>query len=149
MFSGSDLILVVDDDRPGCDELSPLFSRLGCRTRTVASIEEAMSVLNDEMVAVTMLCNGLLRVDGLGILAKMKKISPNTEVIITDRNSLPDGGGETIRGNAYDYLRKPFEDLEDVLATVRRALEKRSLVLTSRDLHRRLDIGRREVHCLE
>jgi signal transduction histidine kinase/CheY-like chemotaxis protein len=145
MFAESDLILVVDDEPSGCDELSPLFGRLGCRTRTVASIEEALTILNDEMVAVSMLCNGLLRMDEVGILAKMKKISPNTEVIITGRNSLPDGGSETIREKAYDYLRKPFEDLEDVLATVRRALEKRSLALTSRDLHRQLEISRREL----
>jgi len=145
MFTESDLILVVDDEQSGCDELSPLFGRLGCRTRVVASTEEALSILADEMVAVTMLPNGLLRMDGLEILAKIKKISPDTEVIITNRNSLSDTGSETIREKAYDYLRKPFEDLEDVLATVRRALEKRSLVLTSRDLHRQLEISRREL----
>ena len=105
MFTESDLILVVDDEQSGCDELSPLFGRLGCRTRMVASTEEALSILADEMVAVTMLPNGLLRMDGLEILAKIKKISPDTEVIITNHNSLSDTGSETIREKAYDYLR--------------------------------------------
>jgi len=145
MFAELDLILVVDDEQSGCDELSPLFGRLGCRTKTVASIEEALSVLNEEMVAVTMLGNGLLRMGGLELMAKLRNVSPDTEVIITNRNSLPDAGTDTIREKAYDYLRKPFEDLEDVLATVRRALEKRSLALTSRDLHRRLETSRREL----
>ena len=145
MFAELDLILVVDDEQSGCDELSPLFGRLGCRTKTVASIEEALSVLNEEMVAVTMLGNGLLRMGGLELMAKLRNVSPDTEVIITNRNSLPDAGTDTIREKAYDYLRKPFEDLEDVLSTVRRALEKRSLALTSRDLHRRLETSRREL----
>ena len=124
MFAESDLILVVDDVQSGCDEISPLFGRIGCRTRLVTSIEQALSVLNDKMVAVAMLGNGLLRRDALGILEKIREISPNTEVIVTDCNSPPDGGSETIREKTYDYLRKPFEDLEDVLATVQRALEK-------------------------
>lgn len=145
MSEESDLILVVDDDRTVYDDLSPLLGRLGCRMKTVSSEEEALSILHDETVAVAMLDNGFHGMDGHGLLAKLKKVSPDTEVIITTRCSLPDTGTETIREKAYDCLRIPFEDLEDVLATVRRALEKRSLSLMSRDLHLELGIRRREL----
>ena len=145
MSAESDLILVMDDDRSVCDDLSPLLGRLGCRTKTVSSVEEGLSILHDETVAVALLDIRLSGMSGLELLGELKKVSPDTEVIIMTSSASTDMAIEEIRKEAYDYLPKPFEDREDVLATVRRALEKRSLSLTRRDLHLEREINRREL----
>lgn len=145
MSAESDLILIMDDDRSVCADLSFQLGRLGCRTKTVSSVEEGLSILHDETVAVTMLDNGFPGMDGLGFLRKLKKVSPDTEVIVMGSCASTDMAIEAVRKEAYDYLPKPFSDREDVLATVRRALEKRSLSLTSRDLHLEREINRREL----
>ena len=145
MSAESDLILVMDDDRSVCDDLSPLLGRLGCRTKTVSSVEEGLSILHDETVAVALLDIRLSGMSGLELLGELKKVSPDTEVIIMTSSASTDMAIEEIRKEAYDYLPKPFEDREDVLATVRRALEKRSLSLTQRDLHLEREINRREL----
>jgi len=145
MSAESDLILVMDDDRSVCDDLSPLLGRLGCRTKTVSSVEEGLSILHDETVAVALLDIRLSGMSGLELMGELKKVSPDTEVIIMTSSASTDMAIEEIRKEAYDYLPKPFEDREDVLATVRRALEKRSLSLTRRDLHLEREINRREL----
>jgi signal transduction histidine kinase/CheY-like chemotaxis protein len=145
MSAESDLILVMDDDRSVCDDLSPLLGRLGCRTKTVSSVEEGLSILHDETVAVALLDIRMSGMSGLELLGELKKVSPDTEVIIMTSSASTDMAIEEIRKEAYDYLPKPFEDREDVLATVRRALEKRSLSLTRRDLDLEREINRREL----
>jgi signal transduction histidine kinase len=65
-------------------------------------------------------------------------------VILTDGLSRE----TAIRGipaDAYDFLPTPFENLEDVWGTVRRALEKRALSLKIRQLDRDLEIRNREL----
>jgi DNA-binding NtrC family response regulator len=54
-------------------------------------------------------------------------------VLITSHGSV-ETAIKAIRRGAYDYLRKPFQQLEDVWLTVLRALEKRDLSLRVNDL---------------
>jgi signal transduction histidine kinase/DNA-binding response OmpR family regulator len=123
----SDLILVVDDEHSVRYVLSSLFTRTGCRTKAVSSAEEAMSTLNGEKPGAALLDIRLPGMDGIELLGELKKISPDTEVIMITSYASTDTAIEAIRRGAYDYLPKPFEDLDEVWATVRRALEKRSL----------------------
>ncbi len=52
---------------------------------------------------------------------------------------------QAIRQGAYDYLQKPFEDVEDVWITVRRAFEKRDLLLRNRALLLEAEVRNREL----
>ncbi|NNG46271.1 MAG: response regulator, partial [Deltaproteobacteria bacterium] len=134
MTMDSDLILVVDDEQSVCYVLSSLFARMGWRTKAVSSAEEALSTLNGEKPGVALLDIRLPGMDGLKLLEELKKVSPDTEVIMMTSYASTDTAIEAIRKEAYDYLPKPFEDLDEVSATVRRAFEKRSLSLNNRQL---------------
>ncbi|MDH3238272.1 MAG: response regulator [Deltaproteobacteria bacterium] len=134
MIVDSDQILVVEDEQSVCYVLSSLFARMGYRTKTVSSAEEALSALDGEKPAVALLDIRLPGMSGLELLGEMKKVSPDTEVIMMTSYASTDTAIEAIRKEAYDYLPKPFEDLDEVWATVRRAFEKRSLSLKNRQL---------------
>ncbi|MGB6409711.1 MAG: response regulator, partial [Candidatus Deferrimicrobiaceae bacterium] len=134
MTMDSDLILVVDDEQSICYVLSNLFARMGWRTKAVSSAEEALSILNGEKPGVALLDIRLPGMNGLELLGELKKVSPHTEVIMMTSYASTDTAIEAIRKEAYDYLPKPFEDLDEVWATVRRAFEKRSLSLNNRKL---------------
>jgi signal transduction histidine kinase len=130
----SDLILAVDDEQSVCDVLSNLFARKGCRTKAVSSAEEALSTLNGEKPGVALLDIRLPGMNGLELLGELKKVSPDTEVIMITSYSSTDTAIEAIRKEAYDYLPKPFENLDEVWATVQRAFAKRSLSLKNQQL---------------
>ncbi|MDX1814317.1 MAG: response regulator [Thermodesulfobacteriota bacterium] len=134
MTTESDLILVVDDEQSVCYVLSGLFAQMGCRTKAVLSAEEALSSLNVEKPAVALLDIRLPGMDGIELLAELKKVSPDTEVIMMTSHASTDTAIEAIRKKAYDYLTKPFENLDEVWITVRRALEKRKLSCNNRRL---------------
>jgi len=124
MSRDSDLILVVDDEQSLCYVLSNLFARMGCRTNAVSSAEEALSTLNGEKPGVALLDIRLPGMNGIELLGKLKKVSPDTEVIMMTSYASTDTAIEAIRSGAYDYLVKPFEDLHLVTATISRATEK-------------------------
>jgi signal transduction histidine kinase/FixJ family two-component response regulator len=130
----SDLILVVDDEESVCSVLASLFSREGLQTKAVTSAEEALSTLNGAKPGVALLDIKLPGMDGLDLLHELKTISPDTEVILMTGAASLDTAVEAIRNGAYDYLQKPFESLNVVLSSVRRAFEKRSLSQKNRDL---------------
>jgi len=134
MTMDSNLILVVDDEQSVCDVLSHLFARMGCRTKAVSSAEEALSTLNGEKPGVALLDIRLPGMNGLELLGELKKVSPDTEVIMITSYASTDTAIEAIRKEVCDYLPKPFGNLDEVWGTVRRALAKRSLSLNNRQL---------------
>jgi signal transduction histidine kinase/DNA-binding response OmpR family regulator len=134
MTMDSDLILVVDDEQSIRYVLSSLFARMGWRTKAVSSAEEALSTLNGEKPGVALLDIRLPGMNGLELLGELKKVSPDTEVIMITSYASTDTAIEAIRKEACDYLPKPFENLDVVWGPVRRAFAKRSLSLKNRQL---------------
>jgi signal transduction histidine kinase len=145
MTMDSDLILIVDDEESVCDVLSNLFARMGCRTKAVFSAEEALSTLNGEKPGVALLDIRLPGMNGLELLGELKKVSPDTEVIMITSYASTDTAIEAIRKEACDYLPKPFENLDVVWDTVRRAFAKRSLSQKNRQLLLDLENSNRDL----
>jgi signal transduction histidine kinase/DNA-binding response OmpR family regulator len=134
MAMDSDLILVVDDEQSVREVLSRLFAQMGCRAKAVSSAEEALTTLNGEQPGVALLDIRLPGMNGFELLGEMKKVSPDTEVIMVTGYASTDTAIQAIRKEVCDYLPKPFENLDEVWGTVRRALAKRSLSLNHRQL---------------
>jgi diguanylate cyclase (GGDEF)-like protein len=66
--------------------------------------------------------------NGIDLLKEVRKLHPETEVIIITSYASLETAVLALRSGAYDYLIKPFEELDLVVAAVARALEKSRLV---------------------
>ncbi|WP_417453212.1 sigma-54-dependent transcriptional regulator [Kiloniella sp.] len=75
--------------------------------------------------------------DGLSLLREIKNIDANIPVVLVTGHGDVSMAVEAMRNGAYDFIEKPFEP-EHLLDIVRRALEKRALVLDNRALKRDL-----------
>ncbi|WP_421781442.1 sigma-54-dependent transcriptional regulator [Kiloniella litopenaei] len=75
--------------------------------------------------------------DGLSLLREVKNIDANIPVVLVTGHGDVSMAVEAMRNGAYDFIEKPFEP-EHLLDIVRRALEKRALVLDNRALKRDL-----------
>jgi putative nucleotidyltransferase with HDIG domain len=84
--------------------------------------EEFELMLSDLMMA---------DLDGIGLLERTKERFPDMPVVMVTAVHDISVALAAIRNGAYDYLLKPFER-EQLLATVRRALENRRLKLENR-----------------
>ena len=130
-----DLILVVDDEATLRFVLNGVLETGGHDRIVLAeSAEEGLQRVKENEVAVALVDIVLPGMSGLELLPEVKAVSPDTEVVIMTSHASLETAVRAIRTGAYDYIQKPFEDIDEVLNTVHRALEKRNLTLRNRCL---------------
>ena len=131
-------VLLVEDDpnvRLGCEQAMQLA---GIPVAAFATAEEAQRRLSADYAGIVVTDMRLPGMDGMTLLRWVNQLDPNLPVIMITGHGDVTLAVEAMRSGAYDFMQKPFStgDLVDV---VRRALEKRQLVLEVEALRRRLD----------
>jgi two-component system, NtrC family, C4-dicarboxylate transport response regulator DctD len=76
--------------------------------------------------------------DGVGLLARLRLADPDLPVILITGHGDIRMAVAAMQGGAYDFLAKPYP-AEALIVSVRRALERRRLVMENRALRARLD----------
>ncbi|MGB7629442.1 MAG: response regulator, partial [Candidatus Deferrimicrobium sp.] len=130
----AETILIVDDESSIREVLSSLLQDAGCRTLAAGTAEEGLELMNNSAIAVAMIDLKLPEMSGIDLLVEIKRRSPSTEVIIMTSYASLETAIEAIRREAYDYIQKPFEDLDQPWGVVRRALEKREITRRNREM---------------
>src|SRR5437868_88760 len=132
-------ILVVDDEEAIRDIVCSMLNAAGYQTRQAASGLKALDILqgDDEF---ELLVSDLMMadLDGIGLLENIKQQYPDMPAIMVTAVHDVSVALAAIRNGAYDYLLKPFER-EQLLATVRRALENRRLKIENRNYQHNLE----------
>lgn len=122
-----DRILVVDDEEPIREIVSSMLTGAQFHPRQASSGQEALSLLESgeefDLVLSDLMMAGM---DGIALLERAKEKFPDLPVVMVTAVHDISIALQAIRNGAYDYLLKPFER-EQLLATVRRALENRRL----------------------
>ena len=122
-----DRILVVDDEETIREIVSSMLAGAHFQTRQAASGVEAMSLLESGEEFDLVLSDLMMaEMDGIALLERAKEKYPDVPVVMVTAVHDIQVALQALRNGAYDYLLKPFER-EQLLATVRRALENRRL----------------------
>jgi putative nucleotidyltransferase with HDIG domain len=132
-------ILVVDDEEPIREIVSSMLTAAGYQCSQATSGIDALAVLDSGKQFELMLSDLMMaELDGIGLLERTKEKYPEMPVVMV--TAVHDIGVAlaAIRDGAYDYLLKPFER-EQLLATVRRALENRRLKVENRAYQTKLE----------
>ena len=128
----ADRILVVDDEETIREIVCSMLTTAGYKCRQAASGMEALALLESGEEFELMLSDLMMaNLDGIGLLERTKERFPEMPVVMVTAVHDISVALAAIRNGAYDYLLKPFER-EQLLATVRRALENRRLKLENR-----------------
>ena len=135
----SERILIVDDEETIREIVSSMLTSANFNCRQAASGMEALALLDSGEEFELMLSDLMMaNLDGIGLLEKTKERFPDMPVVmVTAVHDISVALG-ALRNGAYDYLLKPFER-EQLLATVRRALENRRLKLENRKYQTELE----------
>jgi PAS domain S-box-containing protein len=120
-------ILVIDDDVDTCETLSDVLSANGHAVRSATRGRAALAPLATGPVDIAIVDIQLPDMPGLELLDEIKRVSPHTEVIVVTACASIRPAIDAINGAAFAYITKPFE-MDHLLATVRKALEKQELV---------------------
>ena len=123
----NDRILVVDDEETIREIVASMLGGAHFQTRQAASGIEALSILESGDEFDLVLSDLMMaEMDGIALLERVKERYPDMPIVMVTAVHDIQVALQALRNGAYDYLLKPFER-EQLLATVRRALENRRL----------------------
>ena len=127
-------ILVVDDEESIREVVCSMLGAAGYPCTSAASGNEALALLASGEEFELMLSDMMMaEMQGDVLLARTKEIPRHADmpvIMVTAVNDISEAL-KTLRNGAYDYLLKPFER-DQLLNTVKRALENRRLKLENR-----------------
>ncbi len=118
-------VLVVDDD-PGLRESFRLILEDEYEVLDAASGPQALDSLRRAAVDLVLLDVRLPEMDGIQVLEQIKAVDEQVEVILVTAVKTVRTAVAAMKLGALDYLTKPFDE-DELLAVVRRALERKSL----------------------
>ncbi|HEY1303901.1 MAG TPA: response regulator [Vicinamibacterales bacterium] len=101
-------ILLVDDDRALRFALSALLREAGHLVDTAGDGPEALALLEDRRFDIVLLDIGLPSMSGLDVLARARALAVPPLVIMMTADDTSETLLESVRRQAYRYLRKPF-----------------------------------------
>jgi putative nucleotidyltransferase with HDIG domain len=132
-------ILVVDDEDAIREIVCSMLAAANYKTRQASSGLKALAILDAGEEFELMLSDLMMAdLDGIGLLERTKEGYPDMPVVMVTAVHDISVALAAIRNGAYDYLLKPFER-EQLLATVRRALENRRLKMENRKYQTELE----------
>jgi DNA-binding NtrC family response regulator len=105
-------ILVVDDNEEMCQTLSRLLQRHNFVTQEATDGDLALSCLLERAPAAMILDCRMERVDGIGLLARMRELGMRVPVIMLTAYPAIAEAVKAIQLGAADYLSKPFDHSE-------------------------------------
>jgi DNA-binding NtrC family response regulator len=131
-------VLVVEDEELMRNILRQLLENEGCEVLTADSAEHALEIFSTAEIDVTLTDIKMSGMDGLDLLDNIKAIDKEAIVIIMTAYSSVDSAIAALRKGAYDYVTKPFIN-EDLIQTVKNAIQTKELFRENRVLRRELD----------
>lgn len=133
-------ILVVDDDEFIRDIVSSTLGHAGFDSRTVTSGQDAITALQADSNYALLLSDLTMEgMDGFALLDRVSRLYPQIPVVMVTAVHDISVALAALRSGAYDYLLKPFER-DQLLATVRRALENRRLKMENLAYQNKLEV---------
>jgi two-component system C4-dicarboxylate transport response regulator DctD len=131
-------VLIIEDDPDvalGCEQALQLE---GIAAECVGSAEQARRRLGRDFPGIIVSDIRLPKMDGMSFLRETLAIDPELPVVLITGHGDISMAVQAMKDGAYDFIQKPFPP-EYLVEVVRRALEKRRLVLEVRELRRQLD----------
>ncbi len=129
-------LLIVDDE----ESILKLFERLARKEKlSVASVKngyEALDFLSKNEVEVVVLDINLPAYSGFQVLESLKSSHHPAEILLITGSGSVEQAVRALKLGAFDYLTKPFEDIDKVLSALRNAVEKHRLVQKVQELQK-------------
>lgn len=132
-------LLIVDDEQVIREVLTEKLTSAGYRCDSAGNSAEALKKLENGNAFCLVLSDiDMPGQNGMSLLKEIKSRNPEIDVVMVTGVVDVDTAIQSIRLGASDYLTKPF-NLDDVVLTVERTLEKRRLIRENREYQQSLE----------
>ncbi|QAT83702.1 DNA-binding response regulator HsfA [Corallococcus coralloides] len=131
-------VLVVDDDSVVLKAVTQILQREGHPVVAIDDAVEGLAAAKDPSIDVVVLDIKMPHLSGMDLLRAIKADRPDVEVIMMTAFATVETAVEAVKAGAYDYLTKPFENIDEVSLTVAKAAERKALKDRTRALEEAL-----------
>lgn len=131
------LLLIAEDDESMRFLLEEVLNNQQYDTISAHNGEEALQIFFSYPVDLTLLDIKMPKMNGLEVLADIKKNDEEALVIVLTAFATIKTAVEAMKRGAHDYITKPF-DVDELLIVIEKALDKRKLVMENRALREML-----------
>lgn len=118
------LVYVVDDENSITEVLKEALNNAGYQVETFPSADEAFARVKTNPPHVVISDIRMPGMTGIELLKAIRSISQDIQFIIMTSHASLETALDAMRHGAYDYIHKPFEQLDDVIKTIDRTVEK-------------------------
>jgi len=127
-------ILVVDDQALFLRMMSKILDDCGYEVTEASNAYEALEFYLQRHFPLVVTDVEMPGMSGIELVKTLKHINDNTEIVVMNSYASLDTALTAMRAGAYDYLIKPFGDIEVIRNTAHRALEKVKLKKQNQNL---------------
>ncbi|MBN7818289.1 sigma-54-dependent transcriptional regulator [Bowmanella yangjiangensis] len=126
-------VILIDDEPAILNALKQLLHLEGYQSRTFNQAKDALTAIETNWSGIVITDINMPGMDGIAFLRQALKLDSELPVIMLTGHGDVSTAVEAMRIGAYDFLEKPFSN-EHLLEVLRRASDKRKLVLENREL---------------
>src|SRR5277367_3412882 len=134
-------VLVIDDDASLRYTLEAVLSDAGLLVETAETGAKALAAFEAHGADVVLTDLAMPDIDGMKVLERIRALDPSVPVMMLTAHGSERVAVAAMKAGAYDYLPKPFDPDELVLA-VKRGIETRELRLQNARLRTETQLGR-------
>ena len=126
-------ILIVDDEPGMCEFLEYLLEGEGYEVDTALSGTEGLLKLEEDGFALVLADIKMPGMDGIELLRRVREVDKNVVFVVMTAYASMETAIKAIKDGACDYLGKPFDDTEKILAVIERGIARyRELIAEER-----------------
>ena len=121
-------ILIIDHEPDILRALEAILTKEGYQVRSASGSEEAISVSKSEPFDLVIMDIRMPGMDGLEFMRQIKKSGDDIEVIVLTGSVSIENAVKALRDDgAFDFLTKPLENVDQLINSVKEALQKHRL----------------------
>jgi two-component system OmpR family response regulator len=129
-------VLVVDDDREICDYMETFLSKDGLEVKTLSDPDKVADEVKNGGYHMVVLDLMMPKVDGVEVLQRIRKVDSDVAVVIFTGHPTLESAVQSMKLDAVDYLKKPF-DPDEFREVLDRVMRKKGLMRSPEEnLHR-------------
>ncbi|MEH6442611.1 MAG: sigma-54 dependent transcriptional regulator [Oceanospirillaceae bacterium] len=130
-------VIIIDNDKEITEALAEMLNLEGFSVIAYQQPEKALNHIAVDCAAVILSDVKMSKLDGLSLLARLQKLDASLPVLLMSGHGDIPMAMQAMKEGAYDFLEKPLQP-QYLISQLRRAQEKRRLVLENRRLKQSL-----------
>lgn len=116
-------IMVIDDEKIVCDMAKMSLEQEGYEVETFLNADPALKRLAEQRFDIVVTDYKMKGIDGMEVLRTVRKLYPETRVIMITAFANLDAAIEALRSDVHDFFPKPVK-IKELKASIQRALEE-------------------------